>query len=531
MYFEFLQQNFNKFCQDLSSETEKMFKNNQSMGMNFTHNWMQSCSETQQKEGFAVFPFEVLKKQCEFFRNEIMYVINEKYSDDTDPNHCSVRFFFNYFFDFFTVDNFWFLNSQFWQEYLKTGGQNLLSSQQNFLRDLQKQRITTVNEEHFEIGKNIATTPGNVIFQNDIMEIIHYKPLAEKVLEVPLLIFPPFINKYYALDLEERISVIGKLLKDGQNIFLISWKNFPANKDTAKISLEDYVMAGVDVIDFILKNYGFSALNLMGYCVGGTITAIVASFLKATRKVNPINTITFVVGFLDFTNVGSSRAFVNEYSIDWLEQNIDQKKTLPGNDMFNFFSVLRAQEMIFKPMINNYLLGQEGPNFALLFWNNDSTNLPATMAKEYLRKCYIDDCLVNKSLKIKDITIDLKNLDMPIFFMSALNDHITPAKGIELSWYMVGKNPKNEFITVNAGHVAGAVLSIKKIYKFWRKKSKQKLGENWRDSAECFESKSWWDFWQEWIGKLSGKKVEIKNLSQDQNIFYEAPGKYVKEKC
>ncbi len=449
----------------------------------------------------------------------------QQYEVDSDGKRL-LEFTANQFIDALSPANFIFSNPEVLKESLETGMQNIAQGMKNFLKDIKKStdmlNISTTDKSYFHLGKNIASTKGKVIFQNDLMQLICYEP-TEKTYKVPLFIIPPWINKYYILDLSEHNSLIKWLVDNNFQLFLVSWVN--PKKKLANKKFEDYLEEGIlQPLEYI-KKLGFNKVNSLGYCIGGTLLAIALSYLKS-KKNNIINSATFLTTLVDFANPGEIGALINKFTINYIEKKVLETGYLDGKYLANSFSLIRANDLVWSYFVNNYLLGKSPAAFDILYWNSDATNLPANMYIYYLKNMYLDNLLKKpNALEMLGTKIDLSIIDTPSFWLAAKTDHIALWKSV----YNGAKIFKGErtFCLTDAGHVAGVVNPPN------NQKYSHKIGDiivnssrTWQADANKIKG-SWWMSYLSWLKKYSGnleKSIKYGNLK----MLEEAPGSYVK---
>lgn len=374
-------------------------------------------------------------------------------SDDLKQH---LDFLTRHFIDAFSPSNFAFCNPKVLRETLESGGQNLVQGLENFLRDIKNSgdilNIRTTDKSAFKLGENIATTKGKVIFQNDLMQLICYEPKA-KVHKIPILIIPPCINKYYILDLSSHNSLISFLVENNFQVFLISWVN--PDSSLAEKGFDDYLQDGILAPIEYIRKLGFKKIDFVGYCMGGTFLAIILAYLKV-KKLDCTNSATFFTTLLDYTSPGELGVFFNENTMKYIKEDMDLKGYFDGKYLSNTFSLLRANELIWTFFVNNYLLGKNPMPFDLLYWNADSTNLPARMYQEYLQNTYYNNLLKEpNTLDVLGTKIDLGKVDCNSFFVAAKEDHIAPWRSIYDGMKLI--NGDKIFCLTDSGHVAGVV--------------------------------------------------------------------------
>ena len=451
------------------------------------------------------------------------------YAGDLDPQmRARLDFITRQYADALSPTNFWMTNPDVLKETVNTNGENLIRGLENLIEDIERGggqlKISMTDYKAFHLGKNIACTPGRVIARNEIMELIQYDAVTDKVFKTPLLIVPPWINKYYILDLKPENSFVKWLTEQGHTVFMISWIN--PDESLGHLRFEDYMQSGIlEAIAEIEKTTGEKSVNAIGYCIGGTLLAMTLAYLKAKKEDKRIKSATFLTTLLDFENSGELKLFTSEEQIDLLEKTMGQSGILDGRHLAQTFSMLRANDLIWSFVINNYMMGREPFSFDLLYWNDDSTNLPAAMHSFYLKNMYRDNKLIEKGgIKLDGIPIDLSSVETPSYFLSTKDDHIAP-------WIATFEGPKlfsgpSEFVLSGSGHIAGVVNPPhKNKYCYWTNKQTNTKAESWKETAQEHTG-SWWPHWQEWVAKPAGEKVKARTTPEG---LCEAPGKYVKK--
>ncbi|MBZ8134542.1 class I poly(R)-hydroxyalkanoic acid synthase [Afifella sp. IM 167] len=380
----------------------------------------------------------------------------------------------------------------------------------------------------FTVGENLATTPGKVIAQNDICQIIQYEATTEKVLKRPLLIVPPWINKYYILDLNEEKSFIRWAVAQGHSVFVISWIN-PDERHASK-GFDAYMQEGIFFgLDVIKKATGEEEVNAIGYCVGGTLLAVALAFLAQSRKKPPIASATFFAAQVDFTYAGDLKLFADEEQIETLEEDMARRGYLEGSKMATAFNLLRSNDLIWPYVINNYMAGKEPMPFDLLYWNSDATRMPAANHSYYLRNCYLENNLTGGRMKLAGKTLDLGRVMTPVYNLATREDHIAPAKSVfHGSQYFGGPV---RFVLSGSGHIAGVVNPPSRgKYQYWTGKDARGDLDAWIGEAEEHKG-SWWPDWQSWIETLDDRRVKKRAVGGGRlNALEDAPGSYVRMK-
>ncbi len=440
-----------------------------------------------------------------------------------------IKFFMRQYLDALSPDNFFHTNPQLMAETLQSHGKNLLVGLQNLLTDLETgssrliMKMTDMNA--FEIGKNIATTPGKIIFQNDLMELIQYTPSTPKVRSVPLLIIPPWINKYYILDLSPHNSLIRWLVAQGITVFVISWINPDARH--ANKGLYDYLNEGpMDAIKAIQQQLHVKQVNALGFCIGGTLLAILLAYYKAHHE-NPIRSATFLASLIDFSDPGDIQVFIDEHQIKTLEERMKAKGYLEGQFMASVFNSLRASDLIWSFFIKNYLRGKAPVPFDMLYWNADTTNMPAKMHSQYLRMMYLHNNLIKpQKIKLNNTPLDVSAITIPTFFVSTEKDHIAPWKTTYLGYQLM--QGKKRFLLGGSGHIAGIIIPPgTEKYGFYQNLSAPKHPKTWFKGAEYYPG-SWWPEWFSWLKKESGRLIPPPDFSKlPLQAIADAPGSYV----
>jgi len=467
--------------------------------------------------------FYLLTSQC------ILNSISE--NDHIDEKMSKkVTFFTKQYLDALSPTNFAATNPTVIKETLDCNGKNLVNGAKALFDDLirgEGKMLTPrmTDNSSFEVGKNVATTPGKVIFQNELMQLIQYTPTTKTVYETPLLIIPPWINKYYILDLRKENSFIQWAVDQGHSVFIISWVN--PDETYADTQFEDYMLKGILMaLDKVKEETGVKNANTIGYCIGGTLLAATNAYL-ATKRGKPLNSTTYFTTILDFENPGDLGVFIDEEQLDALDRDMEKDGFLDGTTMGSVFNMLRSNDLIWPFFINNYLLGKEPAAFDLLYWNSDSTRLPAKAHSFYLRNCYLNNLLREPGgIELDGTPIDLRKIKIPSYFISTQEDHITPWK----SNYAGAKLMSGEmrFVLGGSGHIAGIINPpIKNKYNYWTNETIDDDPEVWLENAETHEG-SWWPDWQKWIKTHAGKKVEARQPGINLKPIEDAPGSYVK---
>src|SRR5256886_1793 len=436
-------------------------------------------------------------------------------------------FYVRQFIDAISPTNFSFTNPQVIHEIIQTGGHNMVSGMEHLKRDLQAGKMKMTNTDAFAPGRNLAITPGKVIYRNKLIELIEYTPTTETVFEIPLLFIPPWINKYYILDMQPQNSQIKFLVDHGYKVFVISWKNPDASM--ADTTFEDYMTLGpLSALDVIKKIIGTRKVNVVGYCIGGTLLAIVLSYL-ATKGDETVNAASFFVSLLDFTEVGDTEVFIDEPQLNYIEEQMMERGYLDNRSMASMFNMLRANDLIWSNVVNNYLLGKEPPAFDLLYWNADGTRMAAAAHTYYMRNTYYENNLIKPNkLVLKGVPIDLGLIRQDIYAVGTQQDHIVPWKS---AWRITQlASGKAHFVLGGSGHIAGIINPPSKGRGYWTNDKPVKSADQWFESAEHHNG-SWWTDWLEWLNPRSGEQVAPPAMgSAKYPPVTPAPGSYVLEK-
>jgi polyhydroxyalkanoate synthase len=466
------------------------------------------------------------------------YLIAARHIHDTvsnvqglpDDSKKKVDFFTRQYIDALAPSNFAATNPQVLRETVKTGGTNLVKGLKNLLEDLDEGdgqlRIKMTDAKAFKVGQNVATTPGKVVFQNELMQLIQYAPTTETVFRRPLLIVPPWINKFYILDLREKNSFIRWATAQGHTVFVISWVN-PDARYAGK-TFEDYMFQGpLAALDAIEQATGEREVNIIGYCLGGTLTGSTLAYMAA-KKDDRIRSATFFVSLLDFSIPGELGVFIDEKQVENLERRMNERGYLEGSEMAGTFNMLRANDLIWSFVINNYLMGKEPFPFDLLYWNSDSTRMPAAMHSFYLRNMYLGNKLREPgAVTLGGVPLDLSMVKVPAYFISTVEDHIAPWKSTYKGARLLGG--KVRFVLGGSGHIAGIVNPpAAKKYGFWTNDKLVDDPDAWQKQAKMQEG-SWWDDWQAWIAALNGDERVPPRTPGDGKLapLEDAPGSYV----
>jgi len=440
-----------------------------------------------------------------------------------------VDFYTRQFVDALSPSNFVATNPEVLTATLASGGQNLLRGLENLLADLERGNgrlaITMTDLKAFRLGENIATTPGKIVYQNELMQLIQYTPSTREVRRRPLLIVPPWINKFYVLDLQPKNSFIKWAVDQGHTVFAISWVN-PDEKLAAK-GFENYMLEGpLAALDAIESATGERSVNAIGYCLGGTLLASTAAY-SAAKGDDRITSATYFATLVDFTEVGDMAVFIDEEQLASLERRMRERGYLEAQDMATAFNMLRANDLIWSFVVSNYLLGKEHIPVDLLFWNSDSTRMPAAMHSFYLRKMYQQNLLAKPGgITLADTPIDLSKVRTPTFILATREDHIAPWKSTYAATRLYSGPIK--FVLSDAGHMAGVISPPGTKYGHWANDKLPSSPDEWFGGATPNQG-SWWPLWDQWVTQLDGGRVPAREPgSGELPIIENAPGSYVR---
>jgi polyhydroxyalkanoate synthase len=429
--------------------------------------------------------------------------------------------------------NFVLTNPEVLRETLASSGDNLVRGMKMLAEDIEAGkgtlRIRQSDPANLEVGVNMATTPGKVIFQNELMQLIQYEPTTEKVLRTPLLIVPPWINKFYILDLKPEKSFIKWCVDHGITVFVISWVN-PDAKLGAK-TWEDYVKEGpLTAMDVIEKATGEMKVHTMGYCVGGTLLATTLAWLADKRRVRTTSA-TFLAAQVDFTHAGDLLVFVDEGQISALERDMQESGVLEGSRMAMAFNMLRSNDLIWSYVVSNYLKGQTPAAFDLLHWNSDATRMAAANHSYYLRNCYLENRLSTGSMVLDNTLLDLSKVKVPVYNLATREDHIAPADSVLYGSQFFGGPVK--YVMSGSGHIAGVINPpAAGKYQYWTNDNIKDISlSDWIKGGQEHKG-SWWPDWREWLGNIDPEEVPARPVGTDAfPPIEDAPGSYVKARA
>ncbi|MEY3872212.1 MAG: hypothetical protein RLZZ296_1207, partial [Pseudomonadota bacterium] len=426
--------------------------------------------------------------------------------------------------------NFLALNADAQKKAIETKGESIAQGLQNLMHDMRQGHVSMTDESIFEVGKNVATTEGSVVFENAYFQLLEYKPLTAKVYEKPFLLVPPCINKFYILDLQPANSLIRYAVEQGHRTFVVSWRN--PDESMQDKTWDDYIEnAAIEAIQVTREITGAKTINALGFCVGGTILATALAVLAA-RGEKPVSSVTFLTSLLDFSDTGILDIFIDETAVKFREMQMGQGGLLKGQDLASTFSFLRPNDLVWNYVVGNYLKGETPPPFDLLYWNSDSTNLPGPFYAWYLRNTYFENNLVKPGkLNVCGQPVDLSKLDMPAYIYGSREDHIVPIQGAYASTQVL-KGPKR-FVMGASGHIAGVINPpAKKKRSYWTSDKLTPTHDTWLAGATEHPG-SWWSDWSAWLKRQAGKQIAAPKTygSRKYKAIEPAPGRYVKVKA
>ena len=457
-----------------------------------------------------------------------------------------IRFAVQQMVDAMSPANFFATNPEAQKKMLETKGESLTKGMANMLADLQKGRISQSDESAFEVGRNVGNTPGQVVFENELFQLIQYTPGTPTVRSVPLLMIPPCINKFYILDLQPENSLVRYAVEQGNTVFMVSWRN--PDRSQANLRWDDYVETGaIRALDVVGDITGQEKAHVFGFCVGGTIAATALAVLAARGR-QPAASLTLLTTLLDFSDTGVLEVFVDEAQVALREQTLGGGGLMPGRDLATTFSALRPNDLVWNYVQQNYLKGKEPPAFDLLYWNADSTNLPGPMFCWYLRNTYLENKLKNLgALTVCGVPVDLGKIDAPVFMYGSKEDHIVPWQAAYASMGLLNpKKPKaNRFVLGASGHIAGVINpAAKNKRSYWVNDEVGKAGgkaggkSRPRDDAAWFDGAvehkgSWWPEWAKFLAQHGGAEVPAPETpgNAQYTALEPAPGRYVKARA
>ncbi len=471
-------------------------------------------------------------KQSYLLASRYLYECSDSEGQADAHEAKKIEFYMRQFVDAMAPTNFAGSNPQVLRETLDTGGENLLKGLNNLLKDLErgdgKLKISMTDEDKFELGVNVAVTPGQVVFENDLMQLIQYTPVTDKAHKTPLLIIPPWINKFYILDLRDKNSFIKWAVSQGHSVFVISWVN--PDETLANKGFEDYMLEGpLAALDAIQQATGEKKVNAIGYCLGGTLLASTLAYMQSNKD-KRIASATFLATMVDFSEPGELGVFIDEEQLTAMEKDMQEKGYFDGSSMAEAFNLLRANDLIWSFVVNNYLMGREPFPFDLLYWNSDSTRMPSSMHSFYLRNMYQKNQLCQPgAVNLCGTPIDLSSIKVPTYIFAAREDHIAPWQSTYAATGIY--SGEKRFVLGGSGHIAGVINppSANK-YGYCTNPELSADADAWLAGAEQHEG-SWWSDWTQWVKPFNGKQIPARSPGDGKLEAIEAaPGRYVKNR-
>jgi polyhydroxyalkanoate synthase len=474
--------------------------------------------------------FDTIRKSYLQISDQLLGTVDQ--IENIDPAmREKLRFATRSFVDAMSPSNFALTNPQVLKRTMETRGENLLKGLANMLKDIAAGQLTQTKPGVFEVGRNLATTPGKVIKQTKLYQLIQYTPTTDDVLKTPVVIFPPWINRFYILDLTPEKSFVKWCVDQGISLFMVSWKS--ADESIADATLDDYVLRGqIDAIDAVTDLLGVKAVHAIGYCVAGTTLAATLGYLDAKEQRTKVASATFLTAQVDFTLAGDLKLFTGPETMALLEKLTAEKGYLDGRYMAATFNLLRGRDLIWNYVVNNYLLGEEPPPFDLLYWNSDTTNLPAGWHRAYLGDLYVTNKLAEGGIEVAGMPIDIGRVKTPTYIQAGREDHISPPESV---WKIMDHfaGPKR-FVLAGSGHIAGVVNPpAANKYCYWTNDETCGSLEQFIDGATEHKG-SWWPDWLDWLKALSPKTVKAQGAripgKGKLKAIEDAPGRYVRER-
>ena len=472
--------------------------------------------------------FSTVKQSYLAISDKLLGTVDDIEGIDEDARN-RLRFATQGFVDAMSPANFVATNPDVMKQTIESRGDNLLAGLRNMIGDIQRGQVTQSPEGAFELGRNLATTPGKVIFETSLFQLIHYAPSTDEVLETPLVVFPPWINRFYILDLTPEKSFVKWTVEQGVSLFMVSWKS--ADESIRDVTIDDYVAAQVQAIDVIRELLDVKSVHTIGYCVAGTTLAATLAYLAGKGEAEKVASATFFTAQVDFEDAGDLKLFLGDETMQTLEQLTAESGVLDGRVMAATFNLLRGRDLIWNYVVNNYLMGNDPPPFDLLHWNGDVTNLPGEWHRDYLQRLYRENLLVKPgAVEVRGVPIDLSKIQTPAYIQAGREDHIAPVTSV---WKLtrVLSGPKR-FVLAGSGHIAGVVNppSANK-YQYWTNDHSAATLEEFIAGATEHKG-SWWPDWIEWLKAQGAKAVKADGARApgDGKLkpIEDAPGRYVR---
>jgi polyhydroxyalkanoate synthase len=474
------------------------------------------------------FTFALSINHHEALTKTILYYIENEINPRVDSlQKLKNNFYIKLYLDTISPKNFPFLDKNFIKFSEEQNYQNLINGFKNFLIDISDNHFDHACGGKYIIGKTLAFTKGKIIFQNELLELIAYEP-KDQINSIPILLTPACINKYYIFDLQEQNSLIKWLRDNNYQVFVISWINPERVNPKINFTFSDYIDSVEMIIEKIISEFKFEKIHLVGYCLGGLFTAITASILKSKNK-NYLKSLTFLTTQLDFSEPNNFSIFLEPLSWEMIKFKVSQTNSMDGLSMHSFFNYIKAKEMIFQYIIDQYYYNQQKCTIDFIAWNDDPTNLTSNFYIEYIESTYINDLIAKGNMKINDFKIDLSQIDTPTYFLATENDHIVPWKDSYRSLQLF-KNSKKRFVLGGSGHVAGVINPpINQKYKYFTNDEKIEAHYDiWKSEAKEFKG-SWWNDWLKWMNDQNNKTIT--NNYNSMSSVSDAPGEFVKKSC
>jgi polyhydroxyalkanoate synthase len=475
--------------------------------------------------------FDTIRKTYLALSDKLLGTVEEVEGLDAGTRQ-KARFAVRNFVDAMSPSNFALTNPQVLKRTIDSRGENLLKGLANMLDDIAAGQLTQTKPGVFEVGRNLATTPGKVIRETPLYQLIQYTPVTDEVLETPLIIFPPWINRFYILDLTPEKSFVRWCVEQGISLFMVSWKS--ADESIADATLDAYVLKGqIDAIDTVRDLLGVEGVHAIGYCVAGTTLAATLGYLHAHKQQDKVKSATFLTAQVDFSLAGDLKLFTGDETMALLDELTRDKGYLDGRYMAATFNLLRGRDLIWNYVVNNYLMGDEPAPFDLLHWNSDTTNLPAGWHRDYLETLYKGNKLVlSGEIKVAGTPIDIGQVKTPSYIQAGREDHIAPPESV---WKIMDHfTGAKRFVLAGSGHIAGVVNPpAAQKYQYWVSTSDPDTLEEFVEGAEEHKG-SWWPDWLEWLKSHGAETVEAKGAripgKGKLKAIEDAPGRYVRER-
>lgn len=471
--------------------------------------------------------FDYIRQNYLLTSQWMMKLVDSANTDEVTKEKAA--FFTRQFVDAISPANFAFTNPEVLKLAMETKGESLTEGMKKLAEDMRRGTITMTDETQFEVGKNLAITPGQVIFENDLFQLIQYTPSTDKVYETPLLVVPPCVNKYYIMDLQPNNSMMGYIVSQGFTTFLVSWKS--VTPEISKLQWDDYIEQGVLVAAEVVRKISKrEKMNVLSFCIGGEIISTTIPVMKA-RGLDWFESITLMTVMLDHSDPGDIKHFVDPNVVKTREAQLEEGGIVSGKELARVFAALRANDLIWNYVVNNYLKGKTPAPFDLLYWNNDPANLALPMHTFFLRNMYLENNLIKpNSFSLCDVSIDLTKVDLPTYLFAAREDHIVPWKSA-FQTTKIFRGPVR-FVLGASGHIAGAINPVSSNKRnYWVNEDVSVDADNWFDSAESRPG-SWWQDWVQWLAPQSGKQIAAPKTHGNASFksIEPAPGRYVKER-